>query len=102
MYINVYKLWCSAIGTVLQLLRGGGGGGGEDKNHDRFAVCVVKGVLIVSHVPHRLTHTVWHFLEHSGSSVLKNNKKRWWHHLVITCSRSHWASCDRAPHARTV
>ena len=45
-----------------------------DIDHDHFGVCVVEGVLIVSHVPRGLTCTVWHFLEHSGSCFLKRSK----------------------------
>ena len=65
---HVYKrVWSPAIGEVLQLLQE------EDNALDRFAVCVVKGELIIGHVPRRLTRTVWHFLRHSGEVTCEVN-----------------------------
>ena len=67
---HVYKrVWSPAIGEVLKLSR-------EEDTHDRFAVCVVKGELIVGLVPCRLTRTVWHFLGRSGEATCEVIERR--------------------------
>ena len=69
-----------------------------------------EGVLIVSRGPRRLTCTIWHFLEHSGSCVLKDPGMVPLCYRLFTITLSYMytymctctCSCDCAPHARTV
>ena len=62
MHAHMYKcVWSPANGGVLSQE--------HDSNHDRFAVCVVNGELVVDHVPRWLTRTVLYFLGRSGEAT---------------------------------
>ena len=58
---HIYKsVWTPVLGEVLSVSIE------EGNSHDRFAVCMKRGKLIVGHVPREISCKVWCFLRHGG------------------------------------
>ena len=64
------RVWSPTVGEVLQLSRE------EGNAHDRFAVCLVKGEVVVDHVPRELSRKIWHFLRHCGRATCEVTGRR--------------------------
>ena len=73
------RVW-STTTEVLQLTRELG------NEHDCLAVCLVKGDIIVDHVPESCHEKNWHFLRHYGNASCKiTGKRRFGNSLEVPC-----------------
>ena len=65
---HIYKdIWTPFVSEILCV---------EQEAHntaDHFAVAVVKDETVVGHVPHKVLHLVWHFIEHDGTVTCEVN-----------------------------
>ena len=58
---NIYKeTWTPRVGEILLVRQEPG------NEHDRKAVCLLKGEMIVGHVPREFSRFFWFFLSHGG------------------------------------